>query len=306
MSSRVLVVGEALIDVTTAPGRDAVRSCGGSPFNVAIGLARLGIATTLATQLGSDADGDRIRQTLARDGVTLIELPPKPARTSAATATLDPSGAAGYTFDVAWCPTSLPATTAYDLIHLGSLATVVQPGAETVIAWAAAAAADRGTPVSFDPNVRLGVADAAEHRRRFSQIAAFARIVKLSDDDAGVLFPGEAPSTLIRRLAAHTPMVAATLGADGAMIASGRAFVRAAASATTVADTIGAGDSFTAAMLAGLCDAGTLGQSTLPAVDLTALLDSATIAAAITCSRNGADPPTRTELTLTRAAGNPG
>jgi fructokinase len=301
---RVGVAGEALVDVVHRRGSTATTRPGGAPYNVAIGLARLGLYPTLATQIGADHDGDQLRRTLRRGKVLLHELEPAPQHTARAFAAVDSDGAARYEFDVRWDPEQLPAATSFDLIHIGSLGTMVTPGADVVISWAKAAAT-AGIPVSFDPNVRLGVADAAEYRRRFGQIAAFARIIKLSDDDAGVLFPNEQPEAIVRRLAAHTLVAAITLGDKGALMASGVETARLAAPRVEVIDTIGAGDAFTAALLSLLSHQNLLSRARLDSRHLSEILRGATVAAAIDCGRTGADPPTQAELDTALAATKP-
>lgn len=302
---RVGVVGEALVDVVQRRGSAATTRPGGAPYNVAIGLARLGFPTTLAAQIGADDDGDLLRSTLRRSGVLLHELEPAPHHTARALATVDDDGVARYEFDVRWNPERLPAATSFDLIHIGSLGTIVSPGADVVIAWAKAAAAI-GIPVSFDPNVRLGVAaNAAEYRRRFDQIAAFARVIKLSDDDAAVLFPNEHPEAIVGRLATHTVVAAITLGARGALMASGTETARLAAPKVEVIDTIGAGDTFTATLLSLLAHQNLLHCARLDASHVSEVLRGATVAAAINCGRAGADPPTQAELDAALAATKP-
>src|SRR5919109_446277 len=107
MSTGVLVVGEALVDITYAPGRATTELPGGSPMNVAVGLARLGIPTTLAAQIGDDAAGHSIRRHLTDSGVRLEALGPI-GPTATATARLDESGHATYEFDLRWDPAELP------------------------------------------------------------------------------------------------------------------------------------------------------------------------------------------------------
>src|SRR5690606_25358849 len=146
-TATAVVVGESLVDVL---GADRVP--GGSPLNVAVGLARLGVPTTLLTQLGADADGDLVRAHAEASGVA-VRAQPVP-RTGTAVATVDDDGSADYAFDIAWTwdPRSGPAPAA-DLFHCGSLAAFLTPGAAGVDALLAEAA-DRGALTSFDPNIR--------------------------------------------------------------------------------------------------------------------------------------------------------
>jgi fructokinase len=292
----VLVVGEALIDIVESAPGERVEHAGGSPFNVAIGLGRVGVRTTLATQLGPDPRGDLLRAKLTESGVTTVGCTPIPEHTATATATLGSDGGATYSFDLRWDPESLPGPEHFDAIHVGSLGTSVAPGAETVAELVRAASA-RGTTVSYDPNVRLAVEPDAERWRRVAdELVPHASVVKLSDEDAAVLFPGLDIQTVALRLAAARRLAVVTSGADGLVLANSGTLVRVSARPVAVADTIGAGDSVMAAVLFWMHqrrwpDAGGLTRADL--LDLGALCAAA---AAITVSRPGANPPTRREL----------
>ncbi|MCW2750491.1 MAG: carbohydrate kinase, partial [Aeromicrobium sp.] len=188
---RVLVVGEALVDVVEREGEAATPHAGGSPFNVAVGLARLDVPTRLAAQLAPDEYGDLLRERLDDSGGVLDALEPVPPRTSSAQATLAADGSASYVFDLTWDPTSLPDPADFEAVHVGSLGTSLQPGAG-LVADLAIMADVVGVPVSFDPNVRLTVEpDHEVWRRIFASIGPHASIIKMSDEDAKVLFPGE-------------------------------------------------------------------------------------------------------------------
>lgn len=290
----VLVVGESLVDVVTRAVGEESRRAGGSPFNVAIGVARLGIATRLATQMGVDADGELLRQALIDSSVDLLTLAPQPARTATAKATIAADGSASYEFDVSWDPAELPDPTGFEAVHVGSIGATLSPGADRVTALVADAAA-AGIPVTFDPNVRLGSQDdVAELRRRYDAIALRATVIKMSDEDAAALFPGHQLDDLVTQLAALGPLVAVTRGGEGAMIGSGGNLVEVAAAEIGVVDTIGAGDSFMAALIAGL--SALSWPHKLSSDQLESLGALASGAAAITCMRPGADPPQRSEL----------
>ena len=293
----VLVIGEALVDVVQRPGLDPEPHAGGSPFNVAVGLARLDVPTVLAAQIGPDRYGDGLRWHLADSDVTLLELEPVPERTSTAAATLADDGSATYEFDLTWDPAGLPDPAEVDAVHVGSLGTALEPGA-TLVADLVLAADLLGVPVSYDPNVRLAVEpDPEVWRRVFAAIAPHASIVKMSDEDAATLFPGEEPADLARRLAADHGIVAITCGGDGAVIATAGAFASVPPADVRVVDTIGAGDSFMAAMLAWCATYDWPAADELDATELTDLAMYASSAAAITCSRPGADPPHTRDLT---------
>jgi fructokinase len=294
-----LIVGEALVDVVRRPGVEPEPHAGGSPYNVAVGLARLDVPTRLAAQLADDPYGDLLRVHLHESDVGLEVLEPAPARTSTAAATLADDGSATYEFDLTWDPAALPDPGAFEVVHVGSLGTFLEPGAALVADLVVMADA-LGVPVSFDPNIRLTVEpDHAVWRRTFESIAPHAGIIKMSDEDAAVLFPGEEPGALAQKLAADGALVAITLGGDGAVIANSQLVARIEAPAITVVDTIGAGDSFMAAVLS-WCAA--YSWPAADELDLTELADLGTYAvgaAAITCSRPGANPPRTDELRTT-------
>lgn len=293
----VLVIGEALVDVVQREGREPEPHAGGSPFNVAVGLSRLDVPTVLAAQIGPDRYGDGLRWHLADSDVTVVELEPVPPRTSTAAATLADDGSASYEFDLTWDPAALPDPADVDAVHVGSLGTSLQPGA-ALVADLVMSADVLGVPVSYDPNVRLAVEpDPEVWRRVFADIAPHASIIKMSDEDAATLFPGEEPADLARRLAADHGIVAITRGGEGAVIATAGAFATVPPADVRMVDTIGAGDSFMAAMLAWCATYDWPDASELDATELTDLAMYASSAAAITCSRPGADPPRTRDLT---------
>lgn len=287
----ILVIGEALVDVVGGEPHP-----GGSPFNVAVGLARLECPTVLATQIGNDAHGAQLRQHLAGSGVDLAALNPVPERTSSATATIGAAGSASYEFDLRWDPASMPDPAGFEAVHVGSLGAALMPGAHRVAELIATADA-MGIAVSYDPNVRLAVEpDPAFWREVFATVVPYAGILKMSDEDAAVLFPAEAPEDLAKRFAADGKLVAITLSSSGAVVAGGDQLGGADAPSIAVVDTIGAGDSFMAAMLS-WCAAYTWPAGhQLDATELADLAEFAVAAAAITCSRPGADPPLLSEL----------
>jgi fructokinase len=290
----VLVVGESLVDVISTDGREW-SYVGGSPLNVAVGLARLGVPTTLACQLGSDERGQQIVQHLDDSGVRLEALRPAPRRTSTAVAT--PTGdRVDYEFDVTWDPEVLPTVADFTAVHVGSLGAVVEPGA-TRVADLAAAAHARGVAVCFDPNVRLTVEpEPSVWRRAAEKILPFASVVKMSDEDAAILAPGISPPDLAAALARDGKVVVITCGDRGAYAASPVAHCHTAARASHVADTIGAGDAFMSAAIAWLVRQGWPDPADLGSVDLAALGDFASAAAGIACTRPGANPPWSGEL----------
>ncbi len=293
-SPTVLVVGEALVDVTRAPGRPDAEHPGGSPLNVAVGLGRLGISVTLATHLGADARGDRIRAHLDDSGVRLAPSTPA-AVTATATARLDGAGHATYEFDLHWDPTELPDPSDYTLMHVGSIGSWMTPGADAVADLVDRAGRD-GVAVSFDPNLRPILApDPDAVGQRVRRLAAAADIVKLSDEDAAAL--GSPDDSVVGEILGHgAALVAMTRGSDGSLLGSGSIRVDVPAEEVVVADTIGAGDAWMAGLLAGIVTEGWSTRTSFDADDLEWLGELAGATAAITCSRPGADPPWRHEL----------
>ncbi|MGH3423846.1 MAG: carbohydrate kinase family protein [Nocardioidaceae bacterium] len=296
--ARALVVGESLVDLTRRPdGTESVRA-GGSPLNIAVGLSRLEVTTTLASQVGDDEYGELLRGHVDASDVDLRSLPPHHGETATAVAEIDAAGVATYGFELEWDPSELPTPDGFDLVHVGSIGAVLPPGADAIAALAADVHA-RGIAVSIDPNVRPAITpDLDEVRRRFAAVAGLAQVCKLSDEDARVLYPGASPDSVAEQILALGPvrLVALTLGDAGSMLASAGAVVRVPAVRTTVVDTIGAGDSYMAALLAGLAHQGWLSRATYTEEELSWLGEAAGAAAALTCSRAGADPPYLREL----------
>lgn len=298
-----LVVGEALVDIVVSPDGSVREHVGGSPANVAIGLARLGHDVALATSIGPDPRGEQVRAHLERDGVQLVPGSDSAERTSTATATLDANGAATYTFDLTWdLPSTLgPGDASH--VHAGSIATALEPGAGQV-RRIVTQARSRAT-ISYDPNLRPAILGSPEaHRAGVERLVGLSDVVKASDEDLAWMYPGEAVDEVLRRFAGLGPaLVVCTMGGQGARALVGGALVDVPPEPVTVIDTVGAGDSFMAALVSGLLDAALLGgpdgRSALSRADADAVrpaLQRAIHVAAITCSRAGADPPYRKEL----------
>jgi len=305
-SARVLVVGEALVDIVRYADGSVGEHAGGSPANVAVALARLGHAVDLATSLGDDRLGALLRRHFAEAGVSLVGEPSFGVRTSSALASLDETGAASYTFDLAWELAPPPVDPPPVLVHTGSLGAVLMPGAEAV-AETVAALRESAT-VSYDLNARpaaTGVERALVER--VERLVALSDVVKASDEDLLALYPDlPVEAAAERLLALGAGAVVVTWGARGAVCHTAAGVVSAPAGRATVADTIGAGDSFCAALLHGLLErdlAGAPRRTELATLSLDAwrpVLEQANRAAAITVSRPGADPPTLAELTAGR------
>lgn len=280
-----LVLGEALVDIVLSPTAEPARFPGGSPLNVAVGLARLGVPTRLHTAIGEDADGRLIRDHVAASGVTLTPESVRPGHTSVAEATIGPDGAATYDFRISWDLSPIDPAGA-DLVHTGSIGAVLAPGADVVEETLARATG----LVSFDPNVRpalMGDRDAAV--ARVERFVRLADVVKASDEDLAWLYPGASIDSVLERWLASGPrLVAVTAGGAGARALTEAGVVTVPVPPTTVVDTIGAGDSFMAALVADVLDRGFS--------DPLGSLTFAARCAAITVSRAGANPPRRDEL----------
>lgn len=289
----VLVIGEALMDITDSAA-GVIETPGGGPANVALGLARRGVDTALLASLGRDARGLVIAAHLEESGVIVHPDTFHDRATSTARATLDETGAATYDFDISW---EIPEAVSVDepaVIHTGSLATFLEPGADAV---AQLLAAHPAAVVTFDPNIRPAlVGSPAAARARFEGIARRAAVVKLSDEDADFLFPEtDLPDVLDAILALGPRLVAITRGGAGAILSTATDRIEVAAPRASVVDTIGAGDTFMASLLTEPSVRAGVAPS---AADLQEIGERAVAAAAVTVSRAGADLPWESELTL--------
>ncbi|MEJ5915101.1 carbohydrate kinase family protein [Pseudokineococcus sp. 1T1Z-3] len=307
-ASAALVVGEALVDVVHR-GEATREHPGGSPANVALGLARLGRPTRLLTRLVDDERGRRVAEHLGASGVVLAAplLPPSPTvRTSTAQATLDADGGARYTFDLDWSlrPQDVDAVAgaASPVVVTGSLGTALAPGAEQVRTLLETLRPT--STVVYDPNLRPSIiGEATSARPGVEALVAISDVVKLSAEDAEWLFPERSPEETVRSWLGLGPaLVVLTRGGDGALAVCAAGEVDEPGRRVEVADTVGAGDSFTGGLVDALWSAGLLGadrRDALAAVDLDVLrscVAAATDVSAVTVSRPGADPPTRAEL----------
>jgi fructokinase len=303
--SSFIVVGESLVDIVVpADGGPVHNAVGGSCLNVAVGLARLDVATTLVTRVGDDELGRLVVEHTEASDVRLGQGSVVPGgATSTATAYLDEQHAATYDFELDWDLPSpeLPADALG--VHVGSLGATLEPGRHAVTDLVRRAV-EADVFVSYDPNIRpFFLADAEAAWRDVLALGDGARLVKLSDEDLRLLRPAEPEDDVCRELLAgrHTELVVLTRGGHGATAFTEDATIAVPAPRTDVVDTVGAGDSFMAAMLAMLCDWDVVlsGEGALRALDdarVELLVRGAATAAALTCSRRGANPPTRREL----------
>ncbi|MDQ6933691.1 MAG: carbohydrate kinase [Actinomycetota bacterium] len=297
----IVVVGESLVDIVVDTDADSTESVGGSPLNVAVGLGRLEVPVLLLTSLGNDSRGGQVVSHLSASGAELLATETRSGRTSTAVARLDTNGRASYEFDIEWAlpDQDLPAC---DALHVGSLGTVLEPGRNSVLDLVDQAYA-RDVFVSFDPNVRAGFLDDRSGTwRDIESIAERANLVKLSGEDVELLQPGADPEDIARSLLTgeRTELVVVTQGERGASAYTQQTLASVPAPRTRLVDTVGAGDSFMAALLTILLESDALSAYGAGVPDdepgLTRLLHGAVSAAALTCSRRGANPPLRSEL----------
>lgn len=303
--TRVLVLGEALIDVVRDPYGEEEEHVGGSPLNVAVGLAALGHDVDFATTFGPDGHGERIHGLVTDAGVRVVDGSRTEQPTSTAIAELDEAGAATYTFDLHW---DLPPVTPGPDVghaHTGSIGALLAPG-DVEVASALAAVRERGT-VSYDPNVRPTIMGAIEEvRPRVESVIAVSDVVKASSDDIELLYPGDNAATVLQRwldLGARFAVI--TLGAHGVTYRTAASPEVGAlpTAASHVVDTVGAGDSFMAGLLSALLDLGLIGgpdaRERLGRADLEDVreaVDRGLATSGITVGRTGAYAPTRAEL----------
>lgn len=296
----ILVVGEALADVVERP--DGMRSehAGGSPANVAVGLGRAGLDVMLATTLADDRYGELIRQHLAESDVKVQAA--VATRTSSAVARLDERGSASYEFDVTWDPGTIEASETPDAVHTGSIAAVLEPGADRVETLLQHV---RPTSIiTFDPNVRPSLTpDRDSVSERVGRLVQLADVVKVSDEDLAWLYPGRSPDDVAEAwLAAGPALVVVTRGGDGSVAWARSGRIDVPLRSAEVVDAVGAGDAYMSGLIVALQLEGLLdvaARDRLRAVDadtVRRLTGLAADSAAFVVGRAGADPPWRDQL----------
>lgn len=289
--SYALVVGESLVDVVARADGSVVEHPGGSAANVAVALARLDRQVRFVTSYGDDARGRLIADHLERAGVELAIDPVILERTSSAAATIATDGSASYVFDLDWrigvVGDEQPA-----FVHVCSIGAVLQPGCADVLALLDRLGAS--TFVSYDVNARPAITGTGPDVVAATEaVARRARLVKASDEDLEALYPTlgiDAAALHLCSLGAAAVVV--TRGGGGATWFTADDEVTVRATPVVVADTIGAGDTFSAAMIDALWD-----DPRSSFADPLEVMAHAARAAAVTVSRPGADPPYRSELT---------
>lgn len=306
----ILVCGEALFDLFAEDGDGGTLTLdariGGSPFNVAIGLARLEVPVAYFGGLSRDFFGRRLKAALEREGVDTSLVIDSDALTTLSVVGLDASGSPAYSFygegaaDRLVTPGDLPALAeGIDTIHLGSFSALVPPVGDALLHLVRREHGRR--LVAYDPNIRpTVVADLAAWRGRLDALLPHVDLLKISAEDAQTLYPGTDPAELARDWLARGPaLVVVTRGREGASAFTATSTASVAGRPVTVADTVGAGDTFQAALLARLGDTAARSRAGLSGLGegaLADLLEYAGRASAITCTRRGADLPRRAEL----------
>jgi fructokinase len=299
-----VVVGEALVDLVGQRGsRTLVAHPGGSPANVALGLARLGDEVTLMTRLGRDALGEMISTHLRTSGVR-VEGGPEDTSTSLAIATLA-AGMATYDFRIGWDIGELePLPIETRCLHTGSLATALAPGRTNVEDLLGREHRRGRVTISYDPNVRPALLGTPERALPgIERLVALCDVVKVSDEDLHWLYRDRRDEDVAQEWLGLGPaLVVVTRGGQGVYATTADLELWRPAMPIDLVDTVGAGDSFTSGLLDGLHRADLIGGSrrgAMAAIDestLVSVVDAAALVAAITCSRPGADPPTRAEV----------
>ena len=290
------VCGEVLIDILpTGP------VVGGGPANTAKALARLGHDVHFIDGISSDAYGQSAHAELLRDGVNLDLALASDKPTCTATVTLDSAGGASYeflidgtaTFDFAssWLPD--PYRYQPQVLHIGTLVTMIEPGASALYDWAMQVA--ELAPIVFDPNIRPSVmGDHDLYEAAVEKWAALSSVIKVSDDDMAWLYPGQKYEDVAQRwLNDGAAVVVVTRGSNGIIGFTADGAVEVDGAKITVADTVGAGDTVGAIIVEAMIEKGILA---LTGDVLKATLHRAAVAAGITCSRKGAQPPYKHEL----------
>jgi fructokinase len=305
------VIGEALVDlVANGPDGGYRASPGGSPFNVAVGLARLGNRTSLMARFAHDRYGRMLRAAATAEGIDLAAAAHASERTTRAIASVDETGSVVYDFDAdgtadwQWTASELsrlrPDT---EVLHFGSIASWTPPGSERIAERVSEARA-RSVLISYDPNIRavlLGARDRAI--ALVEQSVRSAHVVKTSREDIEWLYPDRRAADVAARWSGLGPgLVIVTDGAHGASAyRATRRPVHRPGRRVAVVDTIGAGDAFTAGLLTGLIRRRLHGGGRLAEVSdetLARIIDDAVLISAVTCERAGADPPRLAELQL--------
>ncbi len=310
----ILSCGEALFDLFPSTATDTGfvfdAHVGGSPFNVAVGLSRLGCEAALFTGLSKDPLGRRLELTLKEEGVETAYIVSKQNPTTLALVGLDAGGIPHYSFyghsaaDCSIGETDLPdLQQSVTAIHFGSYSLVVEPTGSSLLEFARRHRG--GKLISLDPNLRLTIEpDVDRWRRRVEVFSEVADLIKVSDEELEALFPGDGIDSAVDRWSARgVQLVVVTRGGEGALVSLRGEVFEASSRTVEIGDTVGAGDSFQAGLLCGLVELGKAtkhGLAQLSLDECRRIVAFAMEAAAITCTRRGADMPHRPDLPALR------
>jgi len=309
-----VVCGEALMDVyangSTLTGMALDARIGGSPLNVAIGLSRMQQPVCFFSAVSRDFLGDRLMQAIEQEGVGTVTVTRSESPTTLSMVGLDAKGVPSYAFHgdhgadrqlPASSLASLPAHIA--AVHFGSYATVVEPVASTLRVLVERV--QGRALIAYDPNVRLNVEpDIARWQAHVEWMMPRTTLLKISDEDLGLISPGETPDAFAARaIAQGVSLVVVTCGGRGSLGFTAQTQAQAAQVPVAVVDTVGAGDTFQSGLLTWLAEGARLDAAALRALSADQLHDAlqfAGTAASIVCGRRGADMPRRNELPARR------
>jgi fructokinase len=311
MQKAILVIGEALVDeVTEANGRQE-RIFGGSPANTALAVSRLGLKSYFKGRISLDETGQSIKNYLKNENVDLSAAIEVNEKALVIEAKIQSDGSAEYFADLSGCADfgwteaelkpSLPE--AVEVVHLGSLAASTLPGAQAIENWVSEIKQKNLAAISFDPNIRPTlVQDADQVRQRVARIVSMSDVVKVSHEDLKWLDPKQPPEELAHHwitLGAKVVVITKAENGVSLLLPSGES-ISLSAETVDLVDTIGAGDTFAAALLTQLLEKGYLTKKGVrPNIDLAhwkEILKNCLSTSAITCSRKGANPPFRAEV----------
>jgi fructokinase len=297
----IWVCGEVLIDLISDGSGERVPHVGGGPANTAKALARLGHDVYFIDGISSDKYGQMSRQELLADEVKLDLALNSDKPTCLAIVSLNENGGASYEFEIdgtatfdfsaSWLPD--PSRYKPSVLHIGTLVTVIQPGADVLYDWAMQVA--EFAPIVFDPNVRSVVMNARDrYLAAVERWVAISSVVKVSDDDLAWLYPDQQYADVAGRwISDGAALVVVTRGADGLVGFTADGSVEVPGVKVDVADTVGAGDTVGAIIVEAMIEKGILN---LTGDTLKVVLTRAAVAAGITCSQKGAQPPYKHEL----------
>jgi len=300
VSDQVWVVGEVLIDLIPNESK-YVAVVGGGPANTAKALAKLGVKTHFIDGISNDEYGQIAKSELLSANVLLDYAQYSNKPTCTAKVTLSSSGGASYefviegtaTFDFSdfWLPE--PQSLKPSLLHIGTLATVIEPGASTLFKWAQSIA--KLAPIVFDPNIRPAVlGNRDEYIKKVEKWVAISSVIKVSDEDLNWLYPGKVIDEIVNKwLEVGVQLIAVTLGDKGITAYRKNEKISVDAVKVVVADTVGAGDTVGAVLVEAIVKNG---LDKLTGEVLKTMLNRAVNAAAITVSRTGANPPSKEEI----------